>query len=44
MVLGIAQSVGAQISPDLPLLAGHLVFLAILVFRPQGLFGRSVLA
>ncbi|MFC8427417.1 branched-chain amino acid ABC transporter permease [Streptomyces sp. NPDC057253] len=44
MVLGIAQSVGAQISPDLPLLAGHLVFLLILVVRPQGLFGRSVLA
>jgi branched-chain amino acid transport system permease protein len=42
MVLGIAQSVGAQISPDLPLLAGHLVFLLILVVRPQGLFGRSV--
>ncbi|WP_405867686.1 branched-chain amino acid ABC transporter permease [Streptomyces sp. NBC_01515] len=44
MVLGVAQSVGAQISPDLPLLAGHVVFLVILVFRPQGLFGRSVLA
>jgi len=43
MVLGIAQSVGAQISPDLPLLVGHLVFLAILVFRPQGLLGRKVL-
>ncbi|MBZ3905267.1 MULTISPECIES: branched-chain amino acid ABC transporter permease [Streptomyces] len=42
MVLGVAQSVGAQISPDLPLLAGHLVFLLVLVFRPQGLFGRSV--
>jgi branched-chain amino acid transport system permease protein len=44
MVLGVAQSVGAQISPDLPLLAGHVVFLLVLVFRPQGLFGRSVLA
>jgi len=43
MVLGIAQSVGAQISPDLPLLVGHLVFLAILVFRPEGLLGRKVL-
>ncbi|MER5699024.1 branched-chain amino acid ABC transporter permease [Streptomyces mirabilis] len=43
MVLGVAQTVGAQISPDLPLLAGHVVFLLILVFRPQGLFGRSVL-
>ena len=44
MVLGVAQSVGAQISPDLPLLAGHVVFLLVLVFRPQGMFGRSVLA
>ncbi|WP_113701400.1 branched-chain amino acid ABC transporter permease [Nonomuraea lactucae] len=44
LVLGVAQSAGAQISPDLPLLAGHVVFLLVLVFRPQGLFGRSVLA
>ncbi|HEY8983622.1 MAG TPA: branched-chain amino acid ABC transporter permease [Streptomyces sp.] len=42
VVLGVAQSVGAQISPDLPLLAGHVVFLLVLVFRPQGMFGRSV--
>ncbi|MHC5907700.1 branched-chain amino acid ABC transporter permease [Streptomyces sp. S6] len=44
IVLGVAQSVGAQISPDLPLLTGHLVFLLVLVLRPQGMFGRSVLA
>ncbi|HET9170068.1 MAG TPA: branched-chain amino acid ABC transporter permease [Actinospica sp.] len=44
MVLGVAQSVGGQISPDLPLLTGHLVFLLVLVLRPQGLFGRSALA
>jgi branched-chain amino acid transport system permease protein len=37
MVLGIAQTVGAQIDPALTLLGGHLVFLAVLAFRPQGL-------
>ncbi|WP_439657736.1 branched-chain amino acid ABC transporter permease [Lentzea sp. HUAS TT2] len=44
VALGIAQSVGAQVSPDLPLLAGHVVFLLVLVFRPQGLFGKEVTA
>jgi branched-chain amino acid transport system permease protein len=42
MVLGITQSLGAQIDPALTLLAGHLVFLAVLAFRPQGLLtGRT---
>jgi branched-chain amino acid transport system permease protein len=42
VVLGVTQSVGAQIDPALTLLAGHLVFLAILAFRPQGLLaGRT---
>lgn len=41
VVLGVAQAVGAQISPELPLLFGHLVFLAVLALRPHGLFGRS---
>jgi branched-chain amino acid transport system permease protein len=44
ITLGIAQSVGAAISPDLPLLFGHLLFLAVLVVRPQGILGRSSLA
>jgi len=38
IVLGVAQAVGNQISPSFQLLAGHLVFLAILMFRPTGLF------
>ena len=38
MVLGIAQGVGAQISVGWGVLAGHLVFLAILLVRPRGLF------
>jgi branched-chain amino acid transport system permease protein len=37
MVLGLAQTLGAQADPALTLLAGHLVFLAVLAFRPQGL-------
>ncbi|MDH2416307.1 branched-chain amino acid ABC transporter permease [Nocardioides sp. CER19] len=42
MVLGLTQSVGAQIDPALTILLGHLVFLAVLAFRPQGLLpGRT---
>lgn len=37
IVLGVAQAIGAQIDPSLQVLAGHLVFLAILAFRPEGL-------
>jgi branched-chain amino acid transport system permease protein len=37
MVLGLAQTVGAQIDPALTLLGGHIIFLAVLAFRPQGL-------
>lgn len=44
IVLGVAQAVGGQISPELPLLVGHVVFLAILVLRPNGLLGRPVRA
>ncbi len=37
IILGVAQAIGAQIDPSLQILAGHLVFLAVLAFRPQGL-------
>jgi branched-chain amino acid transport system permease protein len=37
IVLGVAQTVGAQISPAYSILAGHVVFLAVLVLRPQGI-------
>lgn len=40
IILGVSQSIGAQISPGLQLLAGHLVFLFILAVRPRGLFPR----
>jgi branched-chain amino acid transport system permease protein len=38
--LGVAQTVGAQIEPGWSVLFGHLVFLAVLVVRPSGLFPR----
>ncbi|GAB2498066.1 branched-chain amino acid ABC transporter permease [Promicromonospora xylanilytica] len=44
VVLGLAQTVGAQIDPQSGVLAGHLVFLAVLVVRPGGLMPRSVSA
>ena len=37
-VLGVAQAIGAQISPGWGTLAGHFVFLAVLLVRPTGLF------
>jgi branched-chain amino acid transport system permease protein len=42
LVLGVAQTLGAQVSPGWGVLAGHLVFLAVLAFRPTGLLGRTV--
>jgi branched-chain amino acid transport system permease protein len=39
VVLGVAQTLGAQISPAYSILSGHLVFLAVLILRPQGLLG-----
>jgi branched-chain amino acid transport system permease protein len=38
IVIGVAQTVGAQVSIGWGELAGHLVFLAILLVRPRGLF------
>jgi branched-chain amino acid transport system permease protein len=40
MVLGIAQAVGAALSPTWQILAGHIAFLVILVLRPSGFFPR----
>jgi branched-chain amino acid transport system permease protein len=40
VVLGVAQQIGAQISISDEVLAGYIVFLAVLVLRPQGLTGR----
>ncbi|HEV2570476.1 MAG TPA: branched-chain amino acid ABC transporter permease [Beijerinckiaceae bacterium] len=40
VILGVAQAIGAKIDPGWQLLAGHLVFLAVLAFRPEGLFPK----
>lgn len=40
IVLGVAQTIGAQINPAWQVLAGHLVFFLVLAFRPRGLFPR----
>jgi branched-chain amino acid transport system permease protein len=40
IILGVSQAIGAQIDPGWQLLAGHIVFLAILGLRPQGLFPK----
>jgi branched-chain amino acid transport system permease protein len=38
IVLGVAQTIGAQIDPQYSVLAGHLVFLAVLASPRGGLF------
>ena len=40
IALGVAQAVGAQFDIAWQMLAGHLVFLIVLVVRPQGLFPK----
>jgi len=40
IILGVAQAIGAQLHPGWQILAGHIVFLAILAVRPRGLFPR----
>jgi branched-chain amino acid transport system permease protein len=41
VILGVAQTLGAQLSPGWGVLTGHLVFLAVLLLRPSGLFATS---
>jgi branched-chain amino acid transport system permease protein len=40
IVLGVAQLIGAQINPSNETLAGYIVFLVVLVVRPQGITAR----
>ena len=41
VILGVSQTVGNQINPAYQVLAGHIVFLIVLAFRPNGLFTRQ---
>jgi branched-chain amino acid transport system permease protein len=42
MIIGVAQTIGAQVNPEWQLLAGHLAFLAVLILKPRGLFPREM--
>ena len=41
IVLGVAQALGAKVNAGLGILTGHLVFLLVLVVKPNGLFARK---
>ncbi|MEK9678534.1 MAG: branched-chain amino acid ABC transporter permease [Rhodospirillaceae bacterium] len=41
VILAVAQNIGAKIDPGWQILAGHIAFLVVLVFRPNGLFPRT---
>ncbi len=41
MVLGLTQQIGFRIDPGWGIWFGHLMFLAVLVVRPQGLFPKT---
>jgi len=42
MILGITQQIGFRLDPGWGIWAGHVVFLLVLVLRPQGLFPKTV--
>ena len=41
VIIGVAQTVGAAINPEWQILAGHVAFLLVLLFKPRGLFPRA---
>ena len=41
MILGLAQQIGFRLDPGWGIWFGHMVFLAVLVLRPQGLFPKT---
>jgi len=41
MLLGVTQQVGFRVDPGWGIWFGHLMFLAVLVVRPQGLFPKT---
>jgi len=42
VIIGLAQTIGAELNPEWQILAGHLAFLVVLVLRPRGLFPRAL--
>ena len=41
MLLGVTQQIGFRLDPGWGIWGGHLMFLAVLVVRPQGLFPKT---
>jgi branched-chain amino acid transport system permease protein len=41
MILGITQQIGFRLDPGWGIWVGHIVFLIVLVLRPQGLFPKT---
>ncbi|WP_226898709.1 branched-chain amino acid ABC transporter permease [Poseidonibacter ostreae] len=41
IILGVAQTIGSNINPGWGILAGHLVFIIILMIKPNGLFPKT---
>lgn len=41
MLLGIAQSIGARWDPGWGVLIGHVMFVAVLMFKPNGFFPKT---
>jgi branched-chain amino acid transport system permease protein len=41
LILGVAQAIGFKLDPGWGIIAGHLVFLAVLLARPTGLFPKT---
>ena len=42
IILGVAQAIGGAFDPSWDTLAGHLVFLTVLLVRPSGLFPKTL--
>lgn len=41
VLLGVAQSVGARMDPGWGVLVGHIMFVAVLLFKPNGFFPKT---
>ena len=41
IILGVAQAIGFRLDPGWGILVGHVVFLAMLIVRPNGLFPKT---
>jgi len=41
VILGVAQAIGFRMDPGWGVLAGHVAFLAVLLFKPTGLLGKG---